>query len=129
MEAIIVPSTRQKIWDINPNAGPTQARDAYTGAAFMRWRAYAEDSGFPWFILSTKYGLTPPDLPIQNYHVTISEAESDPAFLQTLRSQVRDLKIDECAKVQVLDWERFQALVQQALGVAQVRVVLHRILY
>jgi hypothetical protein len=129
MDAIIVPCTRQKIWDTSPNAGPTQARDAYTGSAFRRWRAYAEDTGLPWFILSTKYGLTPPDLPITNYNVTISEAESDPTFQQTLRSQVRDLRIDECEQVRVLDWERFQALVQQALGAARTRVVLHRILY
>ena len=129
MEAIIVPCTRQKVWDARPNAGPTQARDAYTGSAFMRWRAYAEDSGWPWFILSTKYGLTPPDLPITNYNVTISEAESDPLFLQTLKIQVRSLGVDECNRVLVLDWERFQTLIEQALTGGRTRVVLHRILY
>lgn len=129
METIIVPCTRQKIWDTHPNAGPTQARDAYIGSPFRRWRAFAEDSGSPWFILSTKYGFIPPEWPISNYSVPISEAESDPAFLATLQSQARELGFDTCEVLRVLDWDRFLRLVQQALGNARTGVVLHRILY
>lgn len=129
METIIVPCTRQKIWDTHPNAGPTQARDAYIGFPFRRWRAFAEDSGSPWFILSTKYGFTPPEWPISNYSVPISEAESDSAFLATLRSQARELGFDTCEVLRVLDWERFLRLVQLALGAARTSVVLHKILY
>ncbi len=129
MEAIIVPSTRQKVWDTHHNAGPTQARDAYTGSAFARWRAFAEASGSPWFILSTKYGLLTPDQPIANYSVTISEAESDPAFVALLREQIKVHSLDRCRRVSVLDWERFQALIRQALGEAETEVDLHKILY
>jgi hypothetical protein len=129
MEAIIIPSTRQKIWDTSYSAGPTQARDAYTGSAFARWRAFAEDSGFPWFILSTKYGFLTPDQPIANYSVTISEAESDPAFVALLREQVKVNGLDRYRRVSVVDWERFQALVRRALGQAATEVDLHKILY
>jgi hypothetical protein len=129
MEAIIVPSTRQKIWDTRYNAGPTQARDAYTGSAFARWRAFAEDSALPWFILSTKYGLLTPDQPIANYSVTISEAESDPAFVALLHKQVKAHNLDRCNRLLVVDWDRFQALVRQALGETTTKVDLYKILY
>jgi hypothetical protein len=44
MDAIIVPCTQEKIWDDRPDAGPTEAKDAYTKPAFLTWRRYAEAS-------------------------------------------------------------------------------------
>ena len=129
MDAVIVPCTKQKVWDTRPNVGPVQARNAYTGPAFMTWRAFAEDSGSPWYILSTKYGLISPFLPITNYSVPISEAEADPAFLDTLRGQIREYQLDRCDRIWVLDWNRFQAMVQQALGASPTPVELHKILF
>jgi len=128
-DAIIVPGTKQKVWDARPNAGPVQARDAYTGPAFLTWRAFAENSGSPWYILSTKYGLVSPLLPITNYNVPISEAEADPAFLDTLRGQLREYQLDRCDRIWVLDWGRFQVLVQRAMGGSPTLVGLHRILF
>lgn len=129
MDAIIVPCTKQKVWDRSPNAGPMQARDAYVGPAFRTWRAYAEDSGSAWFVLSTKYGLIAPDLPISNYNVPISEAEADPEYLQRLQAQIREAALDQCERILVLDLERFLALVQQAMGAAPAKVELHKILF
>jgi hypothetical protein len=129
MDAIIVPSTRQKVWDKSPNAGPVQARYAYVGPAFATWRACAEDSGLSWFILSTKYGLIAPDIPISNYNVPVSEAEADPVFMELLRSQVREFGLDQCERIQVLDLERFAGLMQQALGSSSVQVITHKILF
>lgn len=71
MEAIIVPCTQEKIWDSQPDLGAVPAKDAYTKAAFRAWRSYAEQSGCPWFILSTKYGLLRPDVQIEKYNVPI----------------------------------------------------------
>lgn len=129
MDAIIVPCTKNKVWDARPNAGPMQARDAYTGPAFMTWRAYAEDSGSPWFILSTKYGLIEPHLTISNYNTPMSEAEADPDFLERLRTQIAEFQLDLCDRVLVLDLERYQALMQQAMGTASEKVALHKILF
>ena len=129
MDAIIVPCTKRKVWDASPNAGPVPARDAYTGPAFMTWRAFAEDSGSPWFVLSTKYGLIEPQVTISNYNIPISEAEADPEFLERLRAQVAELQIDACEHVLVLDLERFHALMQQAMGPAAGKVGLHKILF
>ena len=129
MDAIIVPCTKQKVWDRSPNAGPVQARDAYVGPAFRTWRAYAEDSGSPWFILSTKYGLITPDLPISNYNVPISEAEADPDFLERLKAQIAESALDQCDRILVLDLERFLGLMQQAMESASAKLALHKILF
>jgi hypothetical protein len=129
MDAIIVPCTKQKIWDTRPNAGPVQARDAYVGPAFRTWRAYAEDSGSPWFVLSTKYGLITPDLPISNYNVPISEAEADPDFLERLKAQIAEAALDQCDCIRVLDLERFLALMQQAMASDSAKLELHKILF
>jgi hypothetical protein len=129
MDTIIVPGTKQKVWDARPNVGPVQARDAYTGPAFMTWRAFAEDSGAPWYILSTKYGFISPLLAISNYNVPISAAEADPAFRETLRAQVREFRLDRCDRILVVDLSRFEALVRHALGDSPTPVGLHRILF
>ncbi len=129
MDAIIVPCTKRKVWDASPNAGPVAARDAYTGPAFMTWRAFAEDAGSPWFILSTKYGLVEPQFAISDYSIPISEAEADPDFLERLRGQIAELGLDGCEHVLVLDLERFEALMRQAMGAAAAKVSLHKILF
>jgi hypothetical protein len=129
MDAIIVPCTQQKVWSADPNAPPTPARDAYTAAAFKTWRAFAESSGVPWFVLSTKYGLVTPDQPISNYHVPISEAESDPDFLDTLRAQFREYGLGEFQSLVVLDWERFQEILKKVAAGSSAKVQLRKILY
>jgi len=42
---VIVPCGRSKIWDKNPDAGPTVAKDAYAGSPFKVNRRYAERVG------------------------------------------------------------------------------------
>ena len=129
MEAIIVPSTRQKVWDTEPLRGPTQARDAYTGPAFRAWRAFAEAADCPWYILSTKYGFVLPEWAITNYSVPISEAEADSEFVAELKTQARAFGLDRCTSVVVLDLERFETLVRRAVGQPGPPVRLHKILY
>jgi hypothetical protein len=40
---------------------PCAARDLYVSPLFLKQRAYAEESGVPWFILSAEHGLVTPD--------------------------------------------------------------------
>jgi hypothetical protein len=54
---VIIPCGQAKLWDDDPQRGPTPARDAYTGAPFKVNRAYAERHGDRWVILSAKYGF------------------------------------------------------------------------
>jgi hypothetical protein len=40
---------------------PRAAKDLYTSTLFRKERAYAEQSGLPWYILSAEHGLVAPD--------------------------------------------------------------------
>ena len=40
---------------------PCAAKDLYVSPLFLKQRAYAEESGVPWFILSAEHGLVVPD--------------------------------------------------------------------
>ena len=63
----IVQCGQKKIWDRNPGAGPTAAKDAYVSPYFRKNRAYAERFADQWMILSAKYGFLDPDTKIRNY--------------------------------------------------------------
>lgn len=43
------------------SAEPSAARDLYRSSLFLKERAYAEQLGVPWFILSAEHGLVAPD--------------------------------------------------------------------
>ncbi len=55
------------------NNGPDcLAKEAYNGRSFLLKRKYAELSGYPWLILSAKYGLLKPNKEIDpNYDMTV----------------------------------------------------------
>ena len=87
---VVVPCGRRKIWDTDPNAGPTAARDAYQGAPFKVNKTYAERVADAWVILSAKYGFIGPEFIIpENYNVTFDRPETGPITLEELRRQAR----------------------------------------
>lgn len=129
MDAIIIPCTQEKVWDAQPHLGPVPAKDAYTKPVFRVWRSYAEQSGGPWFILSTKYGLIRPDDLIEKYNVPISTAVGDESLGALLERQSREHQISSFDRIVLLDWERFQPLVRAAAGKTGVKCVLRRIQY
>src|SRR4051794_2408965 len=93
MDAIILPCTQEKVWDGQLTSGSVPAKDAYAKPAFRVWRSYAERSGCAWFLLSTKYGLIPPEQLIDKYNVPVSSALSNAAFLRLLAAQGKELGI------------------------------------
>lgn len=129
MDAIIIPCIQEKIWDSQPDLGAVVAKDAYTKPVFRAWRSYAEQSGCPWFILSTKYGLIRPDQLIERYNIPISAAVRDPALSSRLESQGRDLGLGSFDRIVLLDWERFKPHVRAATRNLAVKCVLRRIQY
>jgi hypothetical protein len=129
MDAIIVPCTQEKIWDTQPNAGAVAARDAYTHPAFHEWRRVAEESGQPWFIMSTTSGLLEPGQKIQKYNVPISRALADPDLRQLLGEQGRAMNLQRFDKLILLDWEKFQPLVRAAVRNLGVKCVRRRVRY
>lgn len=85
---VVIPCGKSKIWKKNPSAGPTKARDAYTGSPFMVNREYAERFADEWVILSAKYGLIEPDFVIpEDYNATFSDKSSDPISIESLRER------------------------------------------
>lgn len=86
---VIVPCGKRKIWDKNPEAGPTRAKDAYTVSPFKVNREYAEKFDDPWVILSAKYGFLEPDQIIpENYNVTFNDPSTNPILITELKEQV-----------------------------------------
>ena len=88
---VVVPSGRRKIWEMNPNARPTLAKNVYTGPPFKVNREYAEIFSDKWVILSPKYGFIEPDFIIsEDYNVRFNDPKTNPILLSTLREQVKD---------------------------------------
>jgi len=104
MKLCIVPCGSLKIWDKNPNAGPTRARDVYIGAFAKKCIEYAE-TFYPnsYVILSAKYGfLFPDELIPESYNVTFNDPKTNPISVDELRKQAekkRLMKYDEIVVV------------------------------
>lgn len=112
----IVPCTQEKVWDAEPSRGAVAARDAYTGRAFARWIRTAEETGDPWYVLSTKHGLLEPDGMVEPYNVGITNALRNDGFLVRLREQGAQVGVSAFERVELLDWELFEPLVWATIG-------------
>ena len=53
-----------------PRSAP--AKDLYTSPLFRKARGFVEAQGWPWFILSAKYGLVDPEQVIEPYEKTLN---------------------------------------------------------
>ncbi len=83
---VVVPCGRSKIWDTQPDRGPTGAADAYIGTLFNLNRTYAERFGDAWVVLSAKYGFVEPEFEIPGpYDVTFSRTQSRSIATEALR--------------------------------------------
>lgn len=52
---------------------PCAAAELYTGSLFRVRCMYAEQSGWPWWIVSAKYGLLAPDVPVSPYDLRLRD--------------------------------------------------------
>jgi hypothetical protein len=100
---VVVPCGKRKIWDINPDAGPTAARDAYQGTPFKVNKEYGEACAARWVILSAKYGFIDPHFVIpENYNVTFADPSTNPIDLAVLVEQVHSMHLAEFDRVVAL---------------------------
>jgi len=112
---VVVPCGRAKVWDRHPDAGPTPAAEAYTGAPFTVNRRYAEEADGDWVILSAKYGfLRPADLIPGPYETTFKRRSTNPIGFETLREQVRRLGLDRYSEVVGLGGQEYRAAIEAA---------------
>lgn len=56
---------------------PAPARELYTSPLFRKERAYAEQKGVPWFVLSAEHGLVAPDEVLAPYDLRLSKTSRD----------------------------------------------------
>ena len=85
----IVTCGKKKIWDKNPDAGPTEAKNVYIGPLSKKAMEYAEKY-YPdkWIILSAKYGfIYPKDIIPQNYDACFHIKNSQTISLEKLKTQ------------------------------------------
>jgi len=114
---VIVPCGQGKVWDRHPDAGPTPARDAYTGAPFKVNRAFAEHFAERWVILSAKYGFIDPAFLIpEPYNLTFKKKNPDLVDTATLRDQVTALRLSEFSEIVVLGGKDYQKAAHAAFS-------------
>lgn len=56
---------------------PAPAKDLYTSTLFRKERAYAEQAGARWFVLSAEHGLVDPEQVLEPYDLRLSKTSRD----------------------------------------------------
>jgi len=116
---VVVPCGKTKIWQLEPETGPVQAKKAYLGPPFKANREYAEAFGDAWVILSAKYGFVFPEmlLPEDPGDVTFGDkACSELVPVSTLKRQVDLLRLGLYDNVVVLGGNGYREAAAQAFG-------------
>jgi len=115
MSLCIVPCGKQKIWDKDPNAGPTKARDVYIGPFAKTCIEYAEKF-YPnsYVILSAKYGfLFPDEIVPENYNVTFNDPKTNPITVEELRKQAERKGLTNYDEIVVLAGSNYVEIVKK----------------
>lgn len=111
----VVPCGKRKIWDVNPNAGPTKARDVYIGPFAKACIEYAERF-YPnsYVILSAKYGFLFPDNVIPGpYNVTFNDPSTNPIGVEELRKQAKEKGLIKYDKIVVIAGSNYANIVRE----------------
>jgi hypothetical protein len=117
MRLVVVGCGKEKIWDRYPDAGPTPAKDVYTGPYFKLNRRYAEHLGWDWLILSAKYGFIRPDFVMPgNYNVTFKNPATHPVSTDELRRQLFQLQLGRYDLVIILGGQDYIGRVKEAFA-------------
>jgi len=114
---IIIPCAQRKVWDSQPNAGPTAAADAYTSAAFKLNKQYAQAFGDTWLILSAKYGLISPDFIIPGpYNVTFNHPSADTVTIEQIQAQAQRLGLERYSTIIGLGGKEYRRILAVAIA-------------
>jgi hypothetical protein len=122
----IVPCGKKKIWEINPNVGPTRARDVYIGPFAKKCREYAEKFfPFSWCILSAKYGFLFPDEIVPGpYNVTFNDKSTNPISSDELSNQVIEKGLDRYDKIVVLGSRKYLNIIKAVFQHKEINALL-----
>jgi hypothetical protein len=111
----IVPCGKRKIWDKDPKAGPTEAKNVCTGPFAMSCRRYAERF-YPlaWCIISAKHGfLFPEDVVPGPYEATFSKPKTNPITIGELKVQAAKKGFEKYQNIIVIAGKEYVRRVQQ----------------
>jgi len=104
---------KKKIWDKNPNTGPTEAKNVYIGPLSKKGIEFAEKF-YPdtWMILSAKHGFLDPKYIIpQNYDSSFNIKNSKTISLEELKIQIQNENLDEYERIIVLGGKYYTKLI------------------
>ena len=122
MKLVIIACGKSKIWAKHPDAGPTAAKDAYTGSYFRANRRYAEAQGCDWMILSGKYGLIDPDFIIPGpYNVTFKDPSTHPVTAEYIQTQVFKHQLARYSIIVILGGREYIEITERAFGGLDIR--------
>ena len=109
----IVTCGKKKIWDKNPDAGPTEAKNVYIGPLSKKAKEYAEKYySNNWMILSAKYVfIYPNEIIPQNYDVCFNNKNSKTISKNKLKIQAEKKNFDEYDRITVLGGKFYTKLI------------------
>jgi len=112
----------QKIWDKNPTAGPTKAKNVYIGQFATKCREYAEKfHQSSWCILSAKHGfLFPDDIVPCSYNVSFNDKKTNPITVRELRAQVTEMGLDKYSGIVVLGGRKYVAIIKEVFPTKEI---------
>jgi hypothetical protein len=116
MDLCTVPCGTKKIWDENPNAGPTLAKDVYIDPFAKKCREYAQKF-YPssWCVLSAKYGFLFPDEIIEGpYNVSFNDKKTNPISIEALAEQAEEKGLNSFNAIIVLGGRNYVNTVKKA---------------
>lgn len=112
---LIIPCSKIKIWDRNPDAKNVKAKDAYISPYFKLCRKFAEIIKARWLIFSAKYGLIPPEFIIpDNYNVSFNK-NYDKSILTKIINQAEEYKIYRFNKIYSFCGENYNEILHIVL--------------
>ena len=114
----IVPCGKRKIWDQNPDAGPTKARFVYIGPFATKCREYAKMC-YPssWCILSAKHGfMFPNDVVPGPYDVSFNDKRTNPITTKELLSQAIEKELDNYQPIVVVGGKNYVDIAKEVFS-------------
>ncbi|CAD6492389.1 MAG: hypothetical protein LAKADJCE_00296 [Candidatus Argoarchaeum ethanivorans] len=114
----IVPCGNRKIWDKNPNAGPTKAKYVYVGPFAKKCREYATRFYLSsWCILSAKYGFLLPNYIVPGpYNVSFNDRKTNPITIKELSDQVKEKGLGNHERIVTLGGKNYVEMANEVFS-------------
>jgi len=112
----ILPCGKRKIWDVEPEKGPSKVNEVYIGTLHRLTREYAEAYCDDWVILSAKHGFrSRNEIIYENYDLTFGMKEAGIMSTGHLRQQLTTLQLDRYDRAIILTGQKHKRVIE-ALG-------------